>query len=101
MAGAAPLFLALCFSSGTLRDRSAAAVGRLIAGVVGAFPLLNIWENIQQRRGSLEVLTAGWVVAGGVAVVLISGMLDLMFRRSVATHSPSDPDAEEQALVSK
>ncbi len=58
-------------------SRIAAAVSRLIAGLVGLLPILNIVYNLRQKEGAMEILYGGWILASGYLGVFISFFLDL------------------------
>lgn len=57
--------------------RLGAAVIRLLAGIVGFFPVLNIWNNVRELRDAVEVLPGGWIIAVGYAGVFLSFLVDL------------------------
>ena len=57
--------------------RIKAAVARLAVGLVGFIPILNIWYNVQQKGGAMEVLYGGWLVVLGYLGVFASFFIDL------------------------
>ena len=58
-------------------SRIGAAIARLVAGVIGFFPLLNIWYNVQQKGGAMEILYGGWITVLGYAGLALSFFVDL------------------------
>jgi hypothetical protein len=58
-------------------SRIGAAVARLVAGLIGFFPLLNIWYNVQQKGSAMEILYGGWITVSGYAGIALSFFVDL------------------------
>jgi len=48
-----------------------------IAGIIGFFPLLNIWYNAQQKGGAMEILYGGWITVAGFIGIALSFFVDL------------------------
>jgi len=77
LTGAFCLLLLLLVRTDSVRARTSAAVARLVAGLVGFLPLLNIWYNVEQRGGAMEILYGGWVTVSGYAGIALSFFVDL------------------------
>jgi hypothetical protein len=76
----APVFCLVLFAFARNTDaasRIGTAVARLIAGIIGFFPLLNIWYNVQQKGGAMEVLYGGWATVAGYVGIALSFFVDL------------------------
>jgi hypothetical protein len=63
---------------------------RLIVGLVGFFPVLNVWYNVQQRGETIEILYGGWLIALGYAGVFLSFLLDLIAGEKSTTQEVDD-----------
>ena len=88
------LVLSYTVDSADVATRIKAAVARLVAGLVGFLPILNIWYNIQQ--GPDEILFGGWLTSLGYLGVFASFFMDVVSsttqrsgRKSFST--PSSP----------
>ncbi|MEW5987691.1 MAG: hypothetical protein AB1791_13745 [Chloroflexota bacterium] len=53
------------------------AAARLVAGIVGTVPLLNIWYNVEERGVDIEILPGGWLEVLGAVGILLSFVVDL------------------------
>lgn len=76
----APLFCLMLFvliKKSNAASRIGVAVARLVAGIIGFFPLLNIWYNAQQKGGTMEILYGGWLTVAGYAGIMLSFFIDL------------------------
>ena len=71
--------VALCFLVKTDRARSriGAAVSRLIVGLIGFIPVLNVWYNVKKSETTMEILYGGWITALGYLGILVSFFIDL------------------------
>lgn len=69
------IFFLLKTNTGSLRRK--AAVTRLIIGSVGFLPLVNIWLNVRQRGGVMEILYGGWIIVVGFTGIFVSFLMDL------------------------
>jgi hypothetical protein len=58
-------------------QRIRVAVTRLVVGIVGFLPILNIWANVKQRGETMKILFGGWVTALGFIGVLVSFLMDV------------------------
>lgn len=58
-------------------NRIGTAIARLVAGLIGFLPLLNIWYNVQQNRGNMEILYGGWLIVSGYVGIILSFFVDL------------------------
>ena len=70
-------FLFLFLRTNRSGARIGAAFARLIVGLMGFLPVLNIWYNIKQRGAAMEILYGGWVVLSGYIGVALSFFVDL------------------------
>ena len=52
-------------------------VARIIIGLLGFLPVLNVWRNVQDSRGVMEVLYGGWILVSGFALIFLSFIVDL------------------------
>jgi len=52
-------------------------VARIIIGLLGFLPVLNVWRNVQDSRGVMEVLYGGWILVSGFASIFLSFIVDL------------------------
>jgi hypothetical protein len=77
LAGSFCLLLYFVVKTGNAGSRISAAVARLVAGLVGLVPILNIVYNIRQKGGAMEILYGGWILALGYLGVFISFLIDL------------------------
>lgn len=76
----APIFCLALFAfvkNSNAASRIGAAVARLVAGIIGFFPLLNIWYNAQQKGSAMEILYGGWITVAGYAGIALSFFIDL------------------------
>lgn len=74
-----PVFCLILFvfvKNSNASNRIGAAIARLVAGIIGFFPLLNIWYSAQ-KNGRLEILYGGWVTVIGYAGIALSFFIDL------------------------
>lgn len=86
----APIFclvLFFFFKNSGKGDKKGEAAARLVAGLIGFLPLLNIWYNVQQKGGAMEVLYGGWITVLGYAGLILSSFLDLL--SSASYHNTS------------
>lgn len=88
LAGAFCVVLFFLVKTPTVSSRIGAAVARLIAGLVGFLPVLNIWYNVNQKGGLMEILYGGWIMALGYLGVFVSFFVDLA--------GPPDKSEKEQ-----
>ncbi|HZQ06563.1 MAG TPA: hypothetical protein VFD70_08280 [Anaerolineae bacterium] len=59
--------------------RIAGAIIRLVTAVIGFFPVLALWLNVQQRgSGLVEILVGGYLTALGYLGIFVSFFIDLM-----------------------
>ncbi len=56
--------------------RMRAAWIRLIAGIIGGYPILNIWLNIRQQPNAIDILYGLWLVTLGYVGVIVSFFVD-------------------------
>lgn len=61
----------------TSSNRIKGAVARLVVGLIGFLPILNIWYNVKQKGGAMEVLYGGWLIVLGYLGVFVSFFIDL------------------------
>ena len=76
----APIFCLMLFAfvkNTNAASRIGTAIARLIAGIIGFFPLLNIWYNAQQKGGAMEILYGGWITVAGFIGIALSFFVDL------------------------
>lgn len=52
-------------------------VARIIIGLLGFLPVLNVWRNVQDSGGVMEVLYGGWILVSGFALIFLSFIVDL------------------------
>jgi len=75
-----PIFCLMLFfftKNTSAKSRIGAAIARLVAGLIGFLPLLNIWYNVQQKGGAMEILYGGWITVLGYAGIALSFFVDL------------------------
>ena len=77
LAGLSCIALFFLVKTDNASTRIKAAVARLAAGLVGFVPLLNIWYNVKQKGGAMEILYGGWITALGYLGVFVSFFVDL------------------------
>lgn len=77
LAGLVSVSLFFVLRTNTARMRRRAAWTRLVAAIVGFFPLLNIYVNVQQQGTRLELLYGAWLVTLGYFGLFVSFFIDL------------------------
>ena len=80
----------------TAASRAGAAFARLVIGIIGFYPLLNIWYNADQRGGRIEILFGGWIAAAGYAGIAISVILELFTLTGKVNGVPSNSDMKDR-----
>jgi hypothetical protein len=76
----APIFCLILYKfakNTNVASKMGIAVARLVAGIIGFFPLLNIWFNAQQKGGAMEILYGGWITVAGYLGIALSFFVDL------------------------
>jgi len=71
------LMLFLFVKNTSATSRISTAIARLVAGLLGFLPLMNIWYNVQQKGGAMEILYGGWLVLAGYIGIALSFFVDL------------------------
>lgn len=89
-AGAFCLLIFAVLRTDTARNRIVAAVLRLSAGLIGFLPLLNIWYNVEQKGGMMEVLYGAWIVVSGYVGIALSFFVDLVVPSGSDRSTPGD-----------
>ena len=75
-----PVFCLMLFffvKNTSAASRIGTAIARLVAGLLGFLPLMNIWYNVQQKRGAMEILYGGWIILVGYIGIALSFFVDL------------------------
>ena len=62
----------------TFGTKVSLGVARIIIGLLGFLPVLNVWRNVQDSGGVMEVLYGGWILVSGFALVFLSFIVDLL-----------------------
>lgn len=62
--------------TGERASRLRAAWMRLIAGILGGYPILNIWLNIREQPSAVDILYGFWLVTLGYVGVIVSFFVD-------------------------
>lgn len=75
-------------------ERKRAAIARLVAGIIGFLPLLNIWANIRQQGRAIEILYGGWLEVIGYLGVFLSVFIDLRHQDTVVDETEKRFDSE-------
>lgn len=76
LVGIVCVVLFLFLGSDAIPSRVVSALIRLVAGVIGALPLYNLWLNVNRRHGALSFLYGWWIVVVGFVGVFLSSLLD-------------------------
>ena len=71
------IFFAL-FKTHGFGSKVGLGIGRLVVGLLGFLPVLNVWRNVQQKNGAMEVLYGGWILIIGFTLVFLSFVLDII-----------------------
>jgi hypothetical protein len=77
IAGLACMALLFVARTNTAGRRIRAAFVRLVVGVIGFIPVVNIWVNVRQKEEDMEILYGGWVLVAGFCGILLSFLMDL------------------------
>lgn len=86
-----PVFCLMLFffvKNTSAASRIGTAIARLVAGLLGFLPLMNIWYNVQQKGGAMEILYGGWIILVGYIGIALSFFVDLF--SSTPKSNPND-----------
>jgi hypothetical protein len=78
LAGLICIALFFLLRTDSRRQKIWTGIIRLVVSLLGFFPLLNVWLNVRERGGAMEILYGGWIIGLGYLGIFISSIIDFL-----------------------